>query len=41
MHKEIDDLKKKEVTKDELQRMLDSSKAKLEEMMDTKMDGLK
>jgi hypothetical protein len=41
MHKDIDDLKKKEVTKYELQRMMDSTKAKLEVMMDTKMDGLK
>jgi hypothetical protein len=29
------------VTKDELQGMMDSTEAKLEEIMDTKMDGLK
>jgi len=37
----INDLKKKEVTKDELQGMMDSTEAKLEAIMDTKMDGLK
>jgi hypothetical protein len=41
MHKDIDDLQKKAVTKDELQRMMDSTEAKLEVIMDTKMDGLK
>jgi hypothetical protein len=41
MCKDIDDLQKKEVTKYELQRMMDSTEAKLEVMMDTKMDGLK
>jgi hypothetical protein len=41
MCKDIDDLQKKAVTKDELQRMMDSTEAKLEAMMDTKMDGLK
>jgi hypothetical protein len=41
MCKDIDDLQKKEVTKDELQRMMDSTEAKMEVMMDTKMDGLK
>jgi hypothetical protein len=41
MCKEINDLQKKIVTKDELQGMMDSIEAKLEEIMDTKMDGLK
>jgi hypothetical protein len=41
MRKDIDDLQKKEVTKDELQRMMNSTKSKMKEMMDTKMDGLK
>jgi hypothetical protein len=41
MCKNIDDLQKKEITKDELQRTMDSNEAKLEAMMDTKMDGLK
>jgi hypothetical protein len=37
MHRDINDLQKKTVTKDELQEMMDSMEAKL----DTKMDGLK
>ena len=41
MCKDIDDLQNKAVIKDELQRMMDSTEAKLEAMMDTKMDGLK
>jgi tRNA uridine 5-carbamoylmethylation protein Kti12 len=41
MRKDIDDLQKKVVTKDELQSMMDSTEGKLEVMMDTKMDGLK
>jgi phage I-like protein len=41
MCKDIDDLQNKVVTKYELQRMTDSTKAKMESMMDTKMDGLK
>jgi hypothetical protein len=41
MCKDIDDLKNKEITKDELQRMMDSTEAKMEVMMDTNMDGLK
>jgi hypothetical protein len=39
MCRDIDDLQKKEVTKYELQKMMDSTEAKLEAMMDTKMDG--
>jgi arsenate reductase-like glutaredoxin family protein len=41
MHRDINDLQKKTMTKDELQGMMDSSEAKLEEIMDTKIDGLK
>ena len=41
MRSDINDLQKNIVTKDELQRMMDSTEAKLEAMMDTKMDGLK
>jgi uncharacterized protein YlaN (UPF0358 family) len=41
MHRDINELQKKTVTKDELQGMMDSTEAKLEEIMDTKMDGLK
>ena len=41
MRKDINDLQKKRVTKDELQGMMDSTKAKLKEIMDTKMEGLK
>jgi hypothetical protein len=41
MRKDIYDLQKKAVKKDELQKMMDSTEAKLEPMMDTKMDGLK
>jgi hypothetical protein len=37
MRRDINDLQKKKVTKDELQEMMDSMEAKL----DTKMDGLK
>jgi hypothetical protein len=41
MNKEINDLQEKAITKDELQRMMDSTETKLEAIMDTKMDGLK
>jgi hypothetical protein len=41
MHKDIDGLQNKAITKDELQSMMDSTEAKMEAMMDTKMDGLK
>jgi uncharacterized protein YlaN (UPF0358 family) len=41
MRRDINDLKMKTVTKYELQGMMDSTKAKLEEIMDTNMDGLK
>jgi hypothetical protein len=41
MRRDINDLQKKTITKDELQGMMDSTEAKLEEIMDTKMDGLK
>jgi hypothetical protein len=41
MRKDMNDLQKKVVTKDELQRMIDSTKAKLGSMMDIKMVGLK
>jgi hypothetical protein len=41
MCKDIYDLQKKAVTQDELKRMMDSTKMKVEMMMDTKMDGLK
>ena len=41
MYRDINDLQKKIVTKDELQGMMDSTEAKLEAIMDTKMDGLK
>ena len=37
MRRDINDLQKKTITKDELQEMMDSMEAKL----DTKMDGLK
>jgi hypothetical protein len=40
MHRDINDLQKKAVTKDELQGMTDSTEAKLETIMDTKMDDL-
>jgi hypothetical protein len=40
IHRDINDLQKKTVTKYELQEMMDSTKAKLEEI-NTKMDGLK
>jgi hypothetical protein len=41
MHRDINDLQKKIVTKDELQGMMDSTEAMLEAIMDTNMDGLK
>jgi hypothetical protein len=41
MCRDINELQKKIVTKDELQGMMDSTEAKLEAIMDTKMDGLK
>jgi hypothetical protein len=41
MCKDIYYLQKKAVTKVELHRMMDSTEAKMEAMMDTKMDGLK
>ena len=41
MHWDINNLQNKIVTKDEIQGMMDSNEDKLEEIMDTKMDGLK
>ena len=41
MHRDINDLQKKTITKYELQGMMDSTESKLEELMDTSMDGLK
>jgi hypothetical protein len=41
MSKDINDLQKKAITKDELQRMMDLTEDKLEAMMDTKMDSIK
>jgi gas vesicle protein len=41
MCRDINELQKKTVTKYELQGMMDSTEAKLEEIMDTNMDGLK
>jgi hypothetical protein len=41
MRRDINELQKKTVKKYELQGMMDSTEAKLEEIMDTKMDGLK
>jgi uncharacterized protein YlaN (UPF0358 family) len=41
MRRDINELQKNTVTKDELQGMMDSTKAKLEAILDTKMDGLK
>jgi hypothetical protein len=41
MCRDINDLQKKKVTKYELQGMMDSTEAKLEKIMDTKMDCLK
>jgi hypothetical protein len=41
MCRDMNELQKKTVTKDELQRMMDSTEAKLEAIMDAKMDGLK
>jgi hypothetical protein len=40
MRRDINDLQKKTVTKDELQEMMDSTEAKFE-AINTKMDGLK
>jgi hypothetical protein len=40
MRRDINDLQKKTITKDELQGMMDSTEAKLE-AINTKMDGLK
>jgi hypothetical protein len=39
--KDTYDLQRKAITKYELQKMMDSIEAKIEEIMDTKMDGLK
>jgi DNA-binding Xre family transcriptional regulator len=41
MHKDIDNLQKKQITKEELQRMMVSTEANMEVIMDTNMDGLK
>jgi hypothetical protein len=41
MRRDINELQKKTVKKDELQGMMDSNEAKLKAIMDTKMDGLK
>jgi hypothetical protein len=41
MCRDINDLQKKTITKNELQGMMDSTEAKLEAIMDTKMGGLK
>jgi hypothetical protein len=41
MRRDINDLQKKTMTKYELQGMMDSTEAKLEAIIDTKMDGLK
>jgi hypothetical protein len=41
MHRDINDLQKKTITKDELQGMMDSTEANLQAIMDTKMEGLK
>jgi hypothetical protein len=41
MHRDINDLEKNTITKDELQGMMDSIKGKLEAIMDIGMDGLK
>jgi arsenate reductase-like glutaredoxin family protein len=41
MYRDINDLKNKKVTKDELQGMMYSTEDKLEAIMDTKMDVLK
>ena len=41
MYRYINYLQKKTVTKYELQGMMDSTEAKLEAIMNTKMDGLK
>jgi hypothetical protein len=41
IHRDINDLQRKKMTKYELQWMVDSTKDKLEAIMDTKLDGLK
>ena len=41
MCRDINDLQNKTITKYELQGMLDSTEAKLQAIMDTKMEGLK
>jgi hypothetical protein len=41
MHRDINGLQNKTITKYELQGMMDSTEAKFEEIMDTKMDALK
>jgi hypothetical protein len=41
MQRDINDLQKKTLTKDELQGMMDSTEAMLEAIIDTKMEGLK
>ena len=41
MRRDINDLQNKEVTKYQLQGMMDLTEAKFESIMDTKMDGLK
>jgi hypothetical protein len=41
MRRDINNLQNKTITKDELQGMMDSTEAKLEAIMDTKMEGLK
>jgi hypothetical protein len=41
MFRDINDLQNMEVTKDELQEMMDSTEAKLKAIMDNKMDDLK
>jgi hypothetical protein len=41
MRRDTNELQKKTVTKYELQGMMDSTEAKLEAIMNTKMDGLK
>jgi hypothetical protein len=41
MHKDVNDLQNKTLTKYQLQGMMDSMEVKLEEIMDTNMDGFK
>jgi hypothetical protein len=41
MCRDMDDLQNKELTQDELEKMMDSTEAKIEVMMDTNMDELK